>query len=146
MSNPQIFRLIHQAHRAMFRAADRTLVMRFDVTATQHGVLLYLKDNDGASMGEIAGAVGLKSAATSGLIDRMQKKRLLRRRPSASDGRSYMVELLPYGQEVIAASKTLIVEANAKLLAGFDAAEMNQFGDFLQLLRERADAFDHLND
>ncbi len=146
MSNPQIFRLMHQAHRAMFRAADRTLAMRFDITATQHGVLLYLKDNDGASMGEIAGAVGLKNAATSGLIDRMQKKRLLRRRPSECDGRSYVVELLPYGQEVISASKTLIVEANTKLLAGFDAAELDQFGDFLQTLRKRADAFDHLND
>lgn len=146
MSDPQIFRLMHQAHRAMFRAADRTLTMRFDITATQHGVLLYLHEHDGASMGELAGALGLKNAAISGLIDRMQKKRLLHRQPSERDGRSYVVELLPYGKDVIAASKMLIVEANQKLLNGFSETDLNKFGHFLEILRKRADAFEHTQD
>lgn len=146
MSNPQIFRLMHQAHRALFRAADRTLALRFDITAAQHGVLLYLYEHDGASMGEIGRAVGLKNAAISGLIDRMQKKRLLHRKPSERDGRSYVVELLPYGKEVIAASKMLIVEANSKLLEGFSADELGLFGEFLKTMKTRADAFEHSSD
>lgn len=143
MDRPQIFRLMHQAHRALFRAADRTLSMRFDITAAQHGVLLYLAERDGASMGEIAGAIGLKSAATSGLIDRMQKKRLVDRQPSAFDGRSYIVHLLPHGEEIVAASKALIVEANIKLLDGFSDAQLGEFAGLLQTLKVRADAFDH---
>jgi len=143
VKNPQIFRLMHQAHRALFRAADRALVIRFDITAAQHGVLLYLYENDGASMGAIAGALGLKNAATSGLIDRMQKKHLVDRQPSPLDGRSYIVNLLPYGQEVIKASKALITEANQKILEGYSPKELNKFASFLEALKMRADTFQH---
>lgn len=134
---------MHQAHRALFRAADRTLMMRFGITTAQHGVLLYLAERDGATMGEIAGAIGLKSAATSGLIDRMEKKRLVDRQPSALDGRSYIVYLRPYGREIVAASKELLAEANAQLLAGFSGDQLKQFADILVTLKQRADAFDH---
>lgn len=140
MSEPKIFHLLHLAHRAVFRAADRVLAERFEITSQQHGVLLFLSHNDGMPMGQVASALGLKNAATSGLIDRMQKKKLIERKPSTTDRRSYTVYLLARGKDILQASQSLIATANREILEGFSPADKAQLAAHLDLISKRAEA------
>ncbi|SDE53539.1 MarR family winged helix-turn-helix transcriptional regulator [Kordiimonas lacus] len=142
MSRPKIFHLIHMAHRALFRAADRLLAERHDITAAQNALLLYLEKNEGASMSAVAAAIGLKNAATSGLVDRMEHKELIARRPSAQDRRSFELVLLPKGRAIARESHTLIHATNDHLLDGFTEAEQATIARFLETVMTKSDAFE----
>jgi len=91
-------------------------------------------------MSELAAAISLKAAATSGLIDRMEKKELLERRPAAKDGRSFELFLKPAGRLIVQDSKTLIEESNRALLEGFDDQKRSDIADFLKTITARANA------
>lgn len=140
VTEPRLFHLLHLSHRAVFRAADRALSSRFGITAAQHAALMYLAQREGASMSELAAAISLKAAATSGLIDRMEKKELLERRPAAKDGRSFELFLKPAGRLIVQDSKTLIEESNRALLEGFDDQKRSDIADFLKTITARANA------
>ncbi len=143
MSDFRLFHLLHKSHRALFRLVDRTLEEKFDISSTQHAVLLALAENDGLPIGELASLVGIKAAATSGLIDRMADKKLLERKRSKNDGRSYKVYLLPTGADVVVDSKPLIKEANAKLLNGFSEADQLLISKFFETIINRANSETH---
>ena len=141
MSEPKLFHLLHMSHRAIFRAADRILMERFDITAAQNAMLLYLNKNDGATMSAVAAALGLKNAATSGLVDRMAKKRLVERRANARDGRVFELHLLPAGRDIVEQSRPLITASNERMMEGFSKEERTLIAGFLETVIERADAF-----
>ncbi len=143
MSDFRLFHLLHKSHRALFRLVDRTLEEKFDISSTQHAVLLALAENDGLPIGKLASLVGIKAAATSGLIDRMADKKLLERKRSKNDGRSYKVYLLPTGADVVVDSKPLIKEANAKLLNGFSEADQLLISKFFETIINRANGETH---
>jgi len=140
MVEPRLFHLLHLSHRAVFRAADRTLAKQFDITSAQQAVLMYLAENEGCRMSALAEAVGLKAAATSGLVDRMEKKALLERRAARHDGRSFELFLKPVGSQVVKDSKALIIASNEKLLDGFSLVERTKVAEFLETIAERANA------
>lgn len=141
MADPRIFHLLHLSHRAIFRAADRVLMDRFGITAGQNAVLLYLHKHEGAMMGAVAAALGLKNAATSGLVDRMEQKDLVERRPSTSDGRAYELYLKPYGRDIAEQSKAIIKASNDYLLEGLDDGKRDTITNFLETIIERAENF-----
>jgi len=141
MSRPKIFHLIHMAHRALFRAADRLLADRHGITAAQNGLLLYLEKNEGATMGAVATAIGLKNAATSGLVDRMEGRGLIARRPSEQDRRSFELVLLPKGRAIAGESHALIHATNDHLLEGFSEAEQETIARFLETVIAKSDAY-----
>jgi len=145
MVEPRLFHLLHLSHRAVFRAADRALTKRFGITAAQQAALMFLAENEGASMSALASAVSLKPAATSGLVDRMEKNGFLQRRAAPTDGRSFELYLNPVGRQIVSDSKSLIEESNRLLLDGFDAETRKTIAEFLQTITERADAFQDQN-
>jgi DNA-binding MarR family transcriptional regulator len=138
---PRIFHLLHLSHRAVFRAADKVLSRRFGITAAQHGALMYLAENEGTSMSALAAAISLKGAATSGLVDRMEKNGFVERRAAPTDGRSFELFLSPAGREIITESKALIQNSNSHILEGYSRADRAQFADFLTTITKRANAF-----
>ncbi len=142
MKHLRLFHLIHLAHRALFRAADRVLLANHGITAAQNALLMFLDRQEGASMGEAAEALGLKHAAMSGLVDRMEKKGLIERRASPTDGRSTTLRLRASGRDIVEQSHTLITATNTRLLQGFSAADQKVIERFLRTVAETADTID----
>jgi len=138
MTNPRIFHLLHRSHRAVFRAADKALLARFGITAAQQAALMFLARNEGVTMSALAVAVGLKAAATSGLVDRMERNGFLERRVAPLDGRSFLLFLKPAGKQIVDDSKALITESNQQILKGFSQEECNQISEFLETVIKRA--------
>lgn len=140
MKLPRLFHLLHLSHRAVFRAADKMLGERFEVSAAQHAVLMFLENKPGALLGEVASAVGLSSAAASGLISRMETATLIERRVSPKDGRAYMLFLSKEGARIVDDGRALVNESNKRLAEGFSEAELKIIERFLSTVAERASA------
>lgn len=115
-ADPRMFHLLHRVHQSLFRAGDKVLSEALGITTTQSAVLMFLKNADGASMGELAKAIGLKITSASGLVDRMEKKDLVVRRRSATDKRSIEIGLTANGRSVLAEAEPLVSSSNKQML------------------------------
>lgn len=106
-------------------------------TAARGGLLMAMHPHDGAPMAELGRAVDLGASALSGLIDRMERDGLVIRRPHPADGRALLVAPTDAGRaardEAIAAGRAL----NARLIEGFDDAELAVVARWLRTVRER---------
>ena len=142
MSNPRIFHLLHLSHKALFRAADKSLVSRFGITAAQHGALMYVGENEGSLMSGMARALGLRAAAASTLVDRMEKKDLMERRADPQDGRAFALHLKPQGRGILNETRSLIPQLNEALLEGYTTTERQLFSVFFKNIIERANEFE----
>lgn len=79
------------------------------VTSSQSFIIFDLWDNDGSSVKDICIRVELDSSAVTGLIDRLEKEKLVERRSDPNDRRGTRVFLTEKGKEL--AEKKLIPAA-----------------------------------
>lgn len=84
----------HHLGRA-FRRMNRAISMKLrehKLSAVQGNILLTLWVSGPQPVGELQRGVGLSSSAFTGAIDRMEEAGLLRRVPSETDRRSFLIE------------------------------------------------------
>jgi DNA-binding MarR family transcriptional regulator len=102
----------HYVQLAAFRHALRRF-QRFSEEAAraaglapqQHQALLAIKGSPGrdyASVGELAERLQLRPHSAVGLVNRLVQRRLVRRSPSAADGRRLEVRLTARGESLLA--------------------------------------------
>jgi DNA-binding MarR family transcriptional regulator len=87
------------------------------------------------SASRLADATGLSAAATTAMIDRLEKKGFVRRRKHETDRRQVLVEMTDAGQARTWALYGPLVEAGMPLLAKFDTAELAAMRDHLIAIR-----------
>ena len=79
---------------------------RAGLSAQQHQALLVVKalsSNEEITIGSLARALILQHHSTVGMVDRLTKKRLLKRTPSNQDRRKVFITLTAQGEKVIEA-------------------------------------------
>jgi DNA-binding MarR family transcriptional regulator len=140
MREPRVFHLLQLAHSALFRASDRALKEQAGLSSAQQAVLFVLSLRDGAPITAIADQLKMGKSSLTGLVDRMSDSRLVERRPSARDGRSLEVFILPEGQRLISATLAGTKKINADLLAPFSAEEREVIARFLTHVSDNAEA------
>ena len=131
----RLFHLIHQAHRALFRAADRYLQAEFGISSSQHAVMAFLKANPNASLKDITHAVGLKKAAASALIDRMAKRGFVVRQQGATDRRYFEHRITEAGLNILQSVSPSIKSTNDALLGMFSDEEQEFLADALKRIK-----------
>jgi DNA-binding MarR family transcriptional regulator len=87
----------------------------------------------------IAEATGLSAAATTSMIDRLERKGFVRRRKHATDRRQVLVEMTTEGAARTWAAYGPLVEEGLPLLAKFDVRELAAMRDHLVAIREITD-------
>ena len=103
----------------------------FDVTPVQYGVLYCLWKGDKTTPKEIAAELKLENSTISGILDRMEKKDLLKRQVSTEDRRYIEVVLTENGAALIDTAnidiladipdeEQQILKKNLRLLAGLE--------------------------
>lgn len=105
-----------QMHEAVGRKAG--------LTGTDHKYLGFLIEKGQMTAGELATLTGLTTGAVTGLIDRFEKKKLVRRRLSADDRRKVIIE--PLTKNIMALLEPLYRDFRAgteQLIASFPAKE-----------------------
>ena len=89
--------------------------------------------------GQLSRATGLRPAATTALIDRLERKGWVERVRSEADRRQVLVQMTTEGQERTWAVYRPLVEEGAAQLARFTVAELELMRSHLEAIRELTD-------
>jgi DNA-binding MarR family transcriptional regulator len=92
------------------------------------------------SASRLAEATGLSAAATTSMIDRLERSGFVRRRKHETDRRQILVEMTDAGRARTWELYGPLVAAGAPLLAGFSVAELEAMRDHLDAIRRITDA------
>lgn len=109
------------------------------LTLPQWVVLSALWQRDGLPVSEIAAYTGNAGPATSRILDRMEERDLVARRPDPFDRRAQRVVLRPRG-EALRALDRFHEEITAALLDGMDAEEAEALFRLLDRVTRTAEA------
>jgi DNA-binding MarR family transcriptional regulator len=102
-----------------------------DLSLTQLRVLAILRDRQ-VRMSELATYLGLDRSTISGLVDRAERRGLLRRTRSTTDGRSVDVGLTAAGRRVAARGEDEVAAALAPLTNALTVAEAERLTELLE--------------
>ncbi|WP_144722620.1 MarR family winged helix-turn-helix transcriptional regulator [Cellulosimicrobium sp. TH-20] len=96
------------------------------------GVLLHLAAHPGATIGEVTAALQASPAGTSGLLARMERADLVRRRPDPDDRRTVRLDLTPTGTAALDDVRAALAELNDRLTEGFTPDELATVARWLE--------------
>ena len=102
------------ALRKIIRAIDtnsKKLVKRVGLTGPQLLILQEISRGVEITAGEIAKAASLSQATVTGILERMEKRKLLTRQRSESDRRRIMVRITQEGKEILKNAPPIMQEA-----------------------------------
>lgn len=108
------------------------LAAQHDLSLTQLRMIGILRDRR-LTISELASALGLDRSSVSGLVDRTEKRGLVRREPNAADARSVHVTVSPQGAAALALGAAEVAGLLAPLTDALDPAEV----DLLTALLDR---------
>jgi DNA-binding MarR family transcriptional regulator len=108
-----------------------------DLSLTQLRVLSILRDRR-VRMSELADYLGLDKSTVSGLVDRAEKRGLLRRAPNPLDGRSVDAFLTADGAELAERGAAQIALSLSPMTGGLTRAEARRLTALLERLLEHA--------
>ncbi|HZT49790.1 MAG TPA: MarR family transcriptional regulator [Hyphomicrobiaceae bacterium] len=100
----------------IFQDFVRTL-SPFDIRPAQYSVLVVIEANPGLSQADLGERLGIERARLVRLLDGLEKRGLISRRPSPSDRRSHALHLTAQGRRDLGPIKALAAEHEARLAA-----------------------------
>lgn len=104
------------------------------VTGRELGVMLLLEGRDLLSQQQVAERFGVDRTTMVGLVDALEAKGLVARRPDAEDRRRNVLELTGDGHAALARAVRASDDAERRLLGGLDDAEAAQLRALLTRL------------
>jgi DNA-binding MarR family transcriptional regulator len=132
-------RLAMQAYQRSTQAYDDEVGRVLGVNPVDLRCLDWLTEG-ALSPSRLAEATGLSGAATTSMIDRLERKGFVRRVPHPTDRRQTLVEMTEAGHTASWRLYGPLVEAGVPLLKPFDASELASMRDYLRAIRELTDA------
>jgi DNA-binding MarR family transcriptional regulator len=127
-----------QAFQRSSQAFDDAVGRALDLNPTDLRGLDWLADGP-KSAGELSRGAGLSSAATTTLIDRLERKGYVQRVRDGSDRRRVLVELSAEGAARVGRFYGPLVRDGAVLFEGVSAAEIERMRAWLVAARELID-------
>ncbi len=126
-----LFRQVNRAHGTALKPTG--------LSPVQAQILIVLWVEGPMTVGELQRFLAMGGPALSGAIDRMEKAKLLRRRPVPGDRRAFSIEAMPYAEK----DKTLVLEqlANADVQC-FAALSKSERRELVRLLAKVTDGLD----
>ena len=115
-------------------AVQRHFVEHFadlGLTQKQVSVLWLTGDHPDLAQADLAQALDMDRATTMALVHGLEKRGLMSRSPSRTDGRRIAFRLTGEGEALLADAKAAIVEHESWLKARFSAAELGMLEELL---------------
>ncbi|PQO25007.1 MarR family transcriptional regulator [Blastopirellula marina] len=108
----------------------------YEVTPAQLFMLSCLDCQNGQKPSELAEEVHLDASSMTGLLDRTEKAKLIRRMRDPADRRALRIYLTPQGKETVERLKPVIEQLQEKVHEDFFAGcSEEQIACFLEILR-----------
>ena len=115
----------------VFQDFIRTL-KRIDLSPAQYSVLVVTAANRGLSQAELAVTLGIERARLVRLLHRLERRRLVRRLPSAADGRRHALQTTGQGRKLLARAKLLAARHEQRLIEKLGAERHKMLLDALR--------------
>lgn len=116
-----LIRRLNQISVAAFRA--RMAELGADLTPVQYAALATIGENPGIDQATLAHAIAYDKATIGGVIDRLEAKALVLRRPSPTDRRARALDLSAAGRAMLEKVRPHVRAVQDDILAGLDAGE-----------------------
>jgi len=123
--------LLTKTQQKVFQYFKASLA-EFDVTPVQYGVLACLWHEDSQTPKQIAASLSLDGSTITGILDRMEKKGLVKRMPDPNDRRALRVILTKQGLQLCEPIGKVIEESNQYILEILTKEEQEQFFNILE--------------
>ena len=118
-----LIRLLHQRAESLFHQKMGTL----DITPPQFSCLLTINDNPGIDQKSVAKAIGLDESTLGGVINRLEKRNLVKRSVSTSDRRAHTLLITEFGREVLTLAIPRVLNAQEIILKTTSLNEQKEF-------------------
>ncbi len=134
--------LIDDVARLLRNAYDRR-VRPLGLTRSQWWVLAHLVRRDGVTQTELAEVLEVGKAALGNLLDRLEEKRWVERRPDPRDKRARRVYLSPAAGDVLDAMWGAGRELHHAVAVGMSQAEVDRLVELLLIAKDNLSAAEH---
>ena len=105
-----------------------------DITMSQFSVLLVISRNNGCSMSSLASEMSLSGGTITGLVDRLEKQQLVKRKHGKTDRRAVSVWLDAKGKKFVNAFQEKKTEYFKTILERVGAENRERFIDSLRIM------------
>ena len=127
--------VLHDVARLMRKRFEQR-ARQYGLTRSQWQVLSKLAVNEGIHQKGLADLLEIESITLVRLLDKMQERGLVERRPHPSDRRMTLLYLTPESHPLFAVMRSLGDQTRAETMSGFSEAESVQLQQFLARMRE----------
>ncbi|MBD3784819.1 MAG: MarR family transcriptional regulator [Micrococcales bacterium] len=127
-----------QRYQRSVQAYDDAVGRALDLGPADLRCLDWLVDGP-KTAGTLATATGLRPAATTALIDRLEARGLVERVRDAADRRRVLVRMTEEGARSTYAMYAPLVDEGQELLSGVDEARLRAMTELLERMREMTD-------
>jgi MarR family transcriptional regulator, organic hydroperoxide resistance regulator len=100
-------------------------------------VLAQLRPGTPRSVGELAAATGQRPSTLTGVLDRLEKRRLVRRRVNPADRRSFTIALTAGGERAAARVHVVFATLDEQVLADVPPVAADGFHSVLEALERQ---------
>ena len=125
-----IGRLLGRVKMAMHEALESELAPH-DITAAQFVILMNLASGEVDSASKLCKGVSYDPGAMTRMLDRLERKGLIRRARCGNDRRKVILELTPEGKAVYPKLIATYVSVLNRFMRGFSKAEAHQLETLL---------------
>jgi DNA-binding MarR family transcriptional regulator len=129
---------------AMFAPLARTLVTREEPALRAHGISMWgyivltaLAEQPVRTQAALAQAINADKSRIIAVLDDLQQRELISRRPDTSDRRVHLLSLTPAGERLRGSVQAAIRASEEEVLAAVPAADREAFLRSLKALYER---------
>ena len=127
VSSPPLFcLLIKNTWQKLSRYYNQRLAP-FDLTVPKALLLLEISSENGENPKSLATRLDLESSSMTGLLDRLEKRSLIERRPDPNDRRGILIFLTPAGVSARETIKALVNELDRKLQEALPLDDVKNF-------------------
>ncbi|MEZ4334450.1 MAG: MarR family transcriptional regulator [Myxococcota bacterium] len=119
---------------------QKNVLRPFALTPSEYSILGSLRRAGGARQlkpGDLYNVVGCSPGGLTKMIDRLERRGLVRRATDAEDGRCAPIRLTPKGSALERAALEAYLESADELMADFDASERERIDAALDTLLDR---------
>jgi MarR family transcriptional regulator, organic hydroperoxide resistance regulator len=92
-----------------------------DLAPSEINALANLADSSGRTMSELAAAAGTRPSTLTSVLDRLERRGLIRRGPAPGDRRAVLVELTPAGRTAAETIRQAVADLERRALGSLPA-------------------------
>lgn len=133
-----IGRLLYLTNQAMTNHAERAL-KPYGLTVEQFILLKNITGEDALSQNQLCEIVGKSAANVTRILDRLQKKSLVKRKQNPADRRSTLLVLTDQGEEMVEKVSSLFESFSEYLTKGMSSQEQDFFIECLEKIQGNLD-------